>query len=91
MKTRPPIRPIARHFGYGSLIAIIVLIITGSLMAEQYDKWNDQALQIKMVALVVTGLLIGWHTRRPTLHALEGVVFLLSIAMVWMGVAIAHY
>lgn len=91
LEDKTTIRTIARHFGYGSLIAIIVLVITGSLMAEHYDKWNDQVFQIKMVALVVTGLLIGWHTRRPQLHALEGVVFVLSIAMVWMGVAIAHY
>jgi hypothetical protein len=28
--------------------------------------------------------------RRPNLHALEGLIFLGSLAIVWMGLAIAH-
>lgn len=84
------IRSVARRFGYGSLVAVIVLVITGSLMAEHFAQWDDQTLQIKMGLLVVTGLLIGWHTRKPELHAIEGVVFLSSLAMVWMGVALTH-
>jgi hypothetical protein len=28
--------------------------------------------------------------RRPALHALEGLIFLGSLAIVWLGVAIAH-
>lgn len=91
LEDKTTIRSIARRFGYGSLVAIIVLVATGGLMASEYDKWSDQLLQIKMGALIVTGLLIGWHTRRPELHAVEAVVFVLSLAMVWMGVAIAHY
>jgi hypothetical protein len=39
---------------------------------------------------VLVGLLIGWHTRKPELHALEGLIFLLSLAIVWLGVSIAH-
>jgi hypothetical protein len=35
-------------------------------------------------------VLIGWHARRPELHALEGAIFLVSLAIVWLGIAIAH-
>ena len=82
------VRAVARRFGWGTLVAFTVLIIIGSLLAEHFAQWSDQTLQIKMGLLIVTGLLIGWHTRKPTLHALEGVVFVLSLAMVWLGVAL---
>jgi hypothetical protein len=39
---------------------------------------------------VLVGLLIGWHTRKPELHALEGAIFLVSLAIVWLGVSIAY-
>jgi hypothetical protein len=38
----------------------------------------------------VAGVLIGVHIRRPDLHALEGLVFLVSLAIVWLGLALAH-
>jgi hypothetical protein len=28
--------------------------------------------------------------RRPSLHALEGAIFLVSLAVVWLGIALAH-
>jgi hypothetical protein len=45
---------------------------------------------VKLGLVVLVGLLIGWHTRKPELHALEGVIFLASLAIVWLGIAIAH-
>jgi len=36
------------------------------------------------------GTLVAWHTRRPQLHALEGAIFLGSLAIVWLGVSLAH-
>jgi hypothetical protein len=47
-------------------------------------------LQVKLGLVVLVGLLIGWHTRKPELHALEGLIFLASLAIVWLGVSIAH-
>lgn len=85
------IRAIARRFGVGSLVAVVVLIVTGSLMAEHYSLWGSSDLQIKLGLVVLTALLIVWHMRKPTLHAIEGVVFILSLAIVWLGVAISHY
>ena len=87
---REAIRRVARRFGIGSGVAILVLVITGSLMASHFNRWSDSDLQIKLTLVVVVGLLIGWHTRKPEWHALEGVVFLLSLAIVWLGIAVAH-
>jgi putative copper export protein len=87
---REGIRHVARRFGAGSGIAILVLIVTGSLMASHFHRWGDHDLHIKLGLVVLVGLLIGWHTRKPELHALEGLVFLASLAIVWLGIAIAH-
>jgi uncharacterized membrane protein len=87
---REPIRRVARRFGIGSGVAIVILVITGSLMASHFHRWGDGDLQVKLGLVVFVGLLIGWHTRKPELHALEGLVFLASLAIVWLGIAIAH-
>jgi uncharacterized membrane protein len=87
---RAQLRAVARRFGVGSLVAIVVLVITGSLMASHFHRWSDGDLQVKLGLVVLVGLLIGWHTRKPELHALEGLIFLVSLAIVWLGVSIAH-
>ncbi|HEY7629991.1 MAG TPA: hypothetical protein VH817_04785 [Thermoleophilaceae bacterium] len=87
---REAIRAVARRFGVGSAVAILVLVVTGALMASHFHRWGDSDLQIKLTLVVIVGLLIGWHTRKPELHALEGLVFLASLAIVWLGIGIAH-
>jgi uncharacterized membrane protein len=87
---RDAIRAVARRFGVGSIVAILVLVVTGSLMASHYHRWGEGDLHVKLGLVVLVGLLIGWHTRKPELHALEGVIFLASLAIVWLGIAIAH-
>ena len=87
---REGIRAIARRFGAGSLIAIGVLLATGMTMASHYDQWGDTKLHVKLALVVVVAALIAWHTRRPELHALEGAIFLASLVIVWLGVALAH-
>ena len=87
---REAVRAVARRFGVGSLVAILVLVVTGSLMATHYHRWGDGDLHVKLGLVVLVGLLIGWHTRKPELHALEGLIFLVSLAIVWLGIAIAH-
>jgi uncharacterized membrane protein len=87
---RAQLRAVARRFGVGTLVAIVVLVITGSLMASHFHRWSDGDLHVKLGLVVLVGLLIGWHTRKPELHGLEGVIFLLSLAIVWLGVSIAH-
>ena len=87
---REGLRAIARRFGAGSLIAIGVLVATGMSMASRYDQWGDTKLHVKLVLVVIVAALIVWHTRKPELHALEGAIFVASLAIVWLGVALAH-
>jgi uncharacterized membrane protein len=87
---RERLRAIARRFGYGTLAAIAVLIATGSAMAERSGLWDDGNLQAKLALVAGVAALVVWHMRRPTMHILEAAIFLLSLAIVWLGLSIAH-
>lgn len=87
---RERLRAVARRFGYGTLVAIGVLIATGAAMATEFDRWDDSELQAKLVLVAVVGVLVAWHIRRPTWHAIEAAIFVISLAIVWLGVSLAH-
>jgi putative copper export protein len=87
---RAPLRAAARRFGAGSVIALAVLLATGIPMASHYGDWGRGLLHVKLALVVVAGALIGWHARRPERHAIEGAVLLVSLAIVWLGDALAH-
>jgi uncharacterized membrane protein len=89
-RDREPLRAIARRFGQGTLVALTVLVATGIAMASHYGDWSNGTLHAKLALVVLVGLLVGAHLRRPTNHALDGAIFLFSLAIVWLGIAIAH-
>lgn len=88
--TRPQLRTIARRFGAGTLVAIGVLLVSGAAMASHYQVWGEAKLHVKLTLVAVVAGLVVWHMRRPQLHALEGLIFLGSLVIVWLGIAIAH-
>lgn len=87
---RERLRAIARRFGYGTLVAIGVLLATGSAMATHYDLWGDGTLQLKLGLVALVAVMVVWHMRRPAMHVLEAAVFVLSLAIVWLGLSLAH-
>jgi uncharacterized membrane protein len=87
---RDRLRVIARRFGAGTLVAIAILVATGIPLASHFDQWDSTTLQIKLVVVVAVAALVAWHIRRPELHAVEGGVFLGSLAIVWLGASLAH-
>src|SRR4051812_5061922 len=68
---RERLRAIARRFGWGTLVAIAVLLATGSAMASHYDLWSDGTLQVKLALVAFVAVLVVWHMRRPSMHVLE--------------------
>lgn len=88
--TRPQLRAVARRFGAGTLVAIGVLIASGIALASHAHLWSSATLHAKLGLVVVVAALVLWHMRRPDLHALEGAIFLGSLAIVWMGLALAR-
>ncbi len=87
---RSALRAAARRFGWGSLIALAVLVATGSAMAGHFNDWGRSVLDAKLGLVGLAIVLVLAHMRRPTWHALEGAVFLVSLAIVWLGVDLAH-
>jgi uncharacterized membrane protein len=87
---RDRLRAVARRFGWGSLVALAVLIATGIAMAGHFQVWGEGKLHVKLALVALAGLLILWHMRRPQQHWIEGLVFVLSLAIVWLGVALSH-
>ena len=86
---RERMRAIARRFGYGSLVALGLLIASGWAMASHLDLFGDSTLQWKL-ALVATviGLTIV-HLRKPKLHALQAAILGVSLVIVWLGLELA--
>ena len=87
---REALRAIARRFGLGTLVAIGVLVATGAAMAGHYGLWSSGTLHAKLALVAAVAVLVVWHMRRPQNHALEGLIFLASLAIVWLGVSLAH-
>jgi len=87
---RRAIRAVARRFGWGTLGAIGVLIVTGAAMASHFDLWSDGVLQAKLALVAVVAGLVVWHMRAPQNHALEGLIFLGSLAVVFLGVRVGN-
>ena len=82
---RERMRAIARRFGFGSLVALGVLIVSGWAMASHYDLFGDSTLQWKLALVgAVIGLTIV-HLRKPKLHALQAAILGLTLVIVWLG------
>jgi uncharacterized membrane protein len=87
---RRAVRAVARRFGWGTLVAIGVLLVTGAAMASHLQLWSDPTLHVKLTLVAIVGALVVWHMRAPQNHALEGLIFLGSLAIVLLGVDLGH-
>src|SRR4029079_1996544 len=47
---------VARRFGLGSLVAILVLVATGAAMASHFGRWHDSVLPVKLMLVVLCGV-----------------------------------
>jgi uncharacterized membrane protein len=87
---RERMRAIARRFGYGSLVALGVLIASGWAMASHYGLFGDSTLQLKLALVGLVVLLTALHLRWPRLHMLQGAILLASLVIVWLGLDLAR-
>ena len=91
LETRDDVmRAVAKRFGIGSLLALLVLIVTGAAMASHYALWSDTTLHAKLMLIVLIGVLTALHVVTPYTRAVSIAVFLTSLAVVWLGVALSH-
>lgn len=86
---RERMRAIARRFGYGSLVALGVLFVTGWALASHYDLFDSSTLQWKLALVGAVIALTIVHLRRPKMHALQGGILALTLVIVWLGLKLA--
>jgi uncharacterized membrane protein len=80
-----PMREVARRFGMGSGVALLLIIATGVAMAGHYDLWGDSVLQLKLTLLVLVFALTGLHVFLPFRRALSLLVLVTSLVIVYLG------
>lgn len=78
-------RAVARRFGWGSVIALTVSLLTGAALASHLNQWSSTTLNIKMGLFLVLIALIFLHMKYPKLHALQGATLLVTLVVVWLG------
>jgi len=88
-ENREQLRAVARRFGWGSLVALGVLIATGAAMASHLDLWDDGTLHTKLALVAVAVILVGVHLRYPRAHLLQAAIFVVTLAIVWEAVQLA--
>jgi uncharacterized membrane protein len=86
---RERLRSVARRFGYGSVAALGVLVVTGLAMASHYHLFGVSTLQWKLGLVTLVIVLTLLHLRWPKLHALQGAILLASLVIVWLGLELA--
>jgi putative copper export protein len=84
------VRAVAKRFGIGTLVALLVLIATGVAMAGHFHRWDDPTLQAKLGVLVLAGVLIAMHIVTPRTRGLSAGLLVASLLIVWLGVKLAH-
>jgi putative copper export protein len=86
---RERLRAVARRFGYGSLGALLVLVLSGWALASHFHLWDSSTLHWKLALVVLVILLALAHLRWAKVHALQGAILLASLAIAWLGVVLA--
>jgi putative copper export protein len=86
---RERLRAVARRFGIGSALALAVLLVSGIAMAEHFSLWSSETLRLKLVLVGVLIALTLIHLRFPRVHALQGVILLVTLVVVWLGLDLA--
>jgi uncharacterized membrane protein len=83
------LRAVARRFGYGSLIALVLLIVTGVAMASHFELWSSPTLHAKLALVVLVIVLALAHLRWAKAHLLQSAILVASLAIAYLGVVLA--
>lgn len=90
MRGKDEMKVLARRFGHLSGVALVLLILTGAYMASHYDQWDNTNLQVKIGLLIVLFGVMAYHMQNGAKRWAEPVIATLSLAIVVLGVALAH-
>lgn len=83
-------RALAKRFGMGSGVALVVLIATGVAMASHFHKWDDPKLHAKLGLLVLVFVLTGLHVVSNRTRAISLALVVTSVVIVYLGVRLTY-
>jgi uncharacterized membrane protein len=83
-------REIAKRFGIGSAVALVVIVVTGSIMAAEDNLFSEPLLHAKMGLLALVLLATGLHAKVPYTRALSLTIFVISLVLVVLGVQLSE-
>jgi putative copper export protein len=83
-------RSVARRFGIGSAVALVVIVLTGAAMATHYHLWDDPTLHVKLGVLLLVFVLLGLHVATPYARPLSIAVLAASLVVFWLGVKLTY-
>lgn len=88
--TDAAMRDVAKRFGIGSGVALVVIVATGIAMASHYSLWHSSVLQAKLGVVVLVFVLTGLHVVAPRNRLLSVATLAASLVIVWLGLKLAH-
>ncbi len=82
--------PVARRYGYASLVALAIAFVTGTIMASHLDIWSETEMSIKMGLVLVAIALVSLHVfiAHGSNKLLQGLILLDSLAIVFVATLI---
>ncbi len=82
--------PIARRFGWASLVALAVALVTGAAMASHLDLWEESAMSAKLGLVVIAIVLVLLHVfvTKGANRLLQALILLDSLAIVLVATAL---
>jgi cyanophycinase-like exopeptidase len=83
-------RAVAKRFGMGSAVALVVIIATGAAMASHFGAWERPVLHAKLALLVLVGVLTGLHVVSARTRAISLALVVASLVIVWLGVKLTY-
>lgn len=83
-------QPIARRFGWGSLVALAIAFVTGAAMASNQDLWRETWLNVKMTLVLVAIVLVALHVfvTKGSNRVLQTLILVDSLAIVLVATAL---
>lgn len=82
--------PVARRYGWASLAALAILLVSGAMMASHFDLWDSTAMSAKLGLVTVAIVLTCLHVfvTRGSNRLLQSLILLDSLAIVLVATAL---
>lgn len=90
LKGKPELKAAAKRFGQTSIVALVLIILSGVYLASHYHQWGSHTLWAKLALLVILFGLMAYHVKEGSKRWIDPVLGVISLVIVILGVALAN-